>query len=171
MESTDQEDESRLLTRLLLALALYAHASAATVLELYGPYRGYWLEVDATAYSIYDENGDHIANGKSGIWVHKTADGRTDTRDVVHGVAVSQTDRGGLWLPVGSKIVIPWGLGYLDRMRANDRVFPVDDVGPFKVKSRGGVRRVDVRFNDHADAVRWAGPTGHRTIRIFVISH
>lgn len=154
----------------LLLLVVTVAAQAATVFEIYGPFRGYWLEVDATAYSIYDRNGVHIANGKSGQWVHKTADGVTDTRDVVYGMAVSQTDRGGHALPIGSKIVIPWGLGYLDNVRANDRVFPVDDVGPFSVKATSGIRRIDVRFNDHADAVRWAGPTGHRTIRVFVIS-
>ena len=153
-----------------MALALYAHASAATVLELYGPYRGYWLEVDATAYSLFDQDGSHNDLGKPGKWAHRTADGVTDTREVPYGMAVSMIHRGGKILPLGTSVVIPWGFGYLDRIRENDRVFPVDDVGAFKTKSAAGLFRVDVRFKDYADAVRWAGPTGHRTIRIFVIA-
>lgn len=153
-----------------LALLLLATvAQAATVTEIYGPFRGYWMEVDATAYSIFCRDGAHNDGRKPGIWAHRTADGVTDTRDTPYGFAVPMADRGGKRLPVGSKIVVPWGFGYVDHVRANDRVFPVDDVGAFKRTSIHGLQRVDVRFNDHADAVRWAGPTGHRTIRIFVI--
>ena len=69
-------------------------------------------------------------------------------------------------LPFGARIYVPIGLGLLDRVRASDRWFAVDDRGGAldTEARRYGVLRLDLRVRDHAWAVRF----GRRTVPVFV---
>jgi len=147
-----------------------APAPAPVVQPPPAPPAGHWIEVVATAYSPHDSIDDDYRATK-GRWLYKTADGRTDVRSTPYGVAVPLLARSRKpAIPFGTKLVIPAGLGYLDRSR-QDRVFVVDDVGNGKeyYPERGGRLHVDLRFRDHASAVRWAGPRGYRFISVFVL--
>jgi hypothetical protein len=132
---------------------------------------GYWIEVVATAYSPQDPIDHHYRETKGERWRWITADGRTDVRQVPYGVAVPLNGRKP-WLPFGTRLLIPVGDGYVDQSRP-DRVFRVDDVGNGKEyfkHDRDGRLHVDLRFKTHKSAIAWAGPTGRRVLRVFVIT-
>lgn len=69
-------------------------------------------------------------------------------------------------LPFGTRIFIPRGLGVLDRVRADERTFVVDDRGGAldAEARRYGTLRLDLRVKSHAWAVRF----GRRMIPVFV---
>lgn len=136
-------------------------------------YKGRWIEVCATAYTPTNaiDSDYHATKGK---YRWKTADGRTDVRRVPYGIAVPlqrRTDKKIPVFPFGTRVIIPSGNGYLDRMRPDDRVFPVDDTSESSkfFYSKNGKLHIDVRFVDDVDAIKWAGPKGYRFIKIFVI--
>ncbi len=70
-------------------------------------------------------------------------------------------------LPFGARVFVPVGLGVLDRVRADDRWFVVDDRGgALDTESRRyGVLRLDLRVRDH----RWAMAFGRRSLPVFVV--
>lgn len=111
---------------------------------------GRYLMVEATGYCPCSRctDGDRI-----------TADG-TRTNRVPYAIAADRS------FPIGTLIYVPAGLGYLDRVRASDRIFRIDDRGGSldTEASRYGVPRIDLRFRDHASAVRF----GRRAMPIFI---
>lgn len=140
----------------------------------YSGFTGRWVKVCATAYTPTNPiDGDYHATKGAYRW--KTADGKTDVRSVPYGIAVPQQKRtDGKKRPewdFGTKVIIPTGHGYLDKIRKNDRIFPVDDTSESSLffRSKNGCLHIDVRFVDTKDAIKWAGPTGYRFISVFVI--
>jgi len=86
----------------------------------------------------------------------RTADG-TDTDDVAYGLAASHQ------IPLGTIIYIPTGHGCLDRIKAFDRAFQVDDrFGPKRVET--GTLRLDLRVKD----LEWAKKFGRKTITVYI---
>ena len=139
----------------------------------YQGHKGRWVEVCATAYTPTNaiDSDYHATKGK---YRWKTADGTTDVRRVPYGIAVPLQRRSDKKIPVwpfGTKVIIPTGYGYLDRLRPADRVFKVEDTSESSkfFYSKKGKLHIDVRFVDDADAIKWAGPHGYRFIKIFVI--
>lgn len=140
----------------------------------YNGLEGHWVEVCATAYSPEDPIDSVYRESKGEKWRWKTANGRTDVRHTPYGIAVPVKRADGKVRPqwsFGTRVVIPVGLGYLDRSRADDRVFTVDDTGDGKeyFATKNGKTHIDLRFKQHADAIRWAGPLGYRFIHVFVL--
>lgn len=91
-----------------------------------------------------------------------TADG-TDVADWPYGVAVDPTR-----IPYGTPIIIPAGLGYLDRQSPEERLFYADDSGGIirrLTRSTGRVH-VDLRFRQHRNAALF----GRKNITILVWS-
>jgi 3D (Asp-Asp-Asp) domain-containing protein len=128
--------------RLLILLALILPASAES---------GRWMTVKATGYC----GGPCPICQTTGT----TADGSA-TDASPYGIAAHLR-----YLPLGTRLLITSGYGYLDRSRP-DRVFTVDDTG-------GLIRHlsestpdlwIDLRFRSHASARAW----GVRTISVFV---
>lgn len=113
---------------------------------------GSWRWVEATAYCPCARctDGDGI-----------TANG-TRTARVPYALAADRS------LPMGARVYVPPGLGYLDRLRPFDRVFVIDDRGGAldTEAAANGFPRIDLRFRDHADAVRF----GRRLLPVFVCS-
>lgn len=143
--------------------------------EIYEGYVGRWINVIATAYSPHDpiDGKYHATKGK---WRWITADGRTNVKEIPYGIAVPLARQGKKklnkpWYPFGTKILIPNGYGYLDKKRANERVFSVDDVGDGKeyAPTKFGKLHIDLRFMNHDSAIEWAGPEGYRELRVFLI--
>lgn len=114
---------------------------------------GRWMTVEATAYCpcalCCDTRTERTANG-------------TDTDKVPYGVAASPN------IPLGAKIYVPNGAGYLDASHIDERArwFPVDDRGGMlRVEyRRNGVTRVDLRFKTHHSAMEF----GRRLMTIYV---
>lgn len=154
---------------LLVVLALWCHGQ-----DTYQGHVGRWVIVDATAYTPHDVGDSHHWSTQD---TH-TASMR-DWRHHPHGVAVpmGKDARGKrtepLLVPYGTRMIIPRGYGYLDRLRANDRVFVADDTGGrisiLTEQARDGVPVIDLRFQSEQDAIRWAGPTGRRRLMVFIV--
>lgn len=159
--------------------ALVLLAALVAGQDTYGGYTGRWAVVDATAYSPHDAVD-------SGHWSTRdriTATAK-DWRHHPYGIAVPMAkDESGrrcvpLFVPYGTKLIIPRGFGYLDRFQSDDRVFEADDTGgrisqlTEAAVVRDGERAVpvvDLRFRSSADALRWAGPEGRRRLLVFVV--
>jgi 3D (Asp-Asp-Asp) domain-containing protein len=124
----------------LLALAALSHAAD-----------GKWITVEASAYCPCSLCCDKRTE--------RTADG-TNTRNVPYGVAASPD------LPLGSKIYIPPGAGYLDDSRKNDRVFTIDDRGGLLRSEwrRTGITRIDLRYKHHWSAQQF----GRKLMMVYV---
>lgn len=161
---------------LLAAMAFMAVLAASEVLECAeGRWAGRWIEVAATAYTATNaiDSEYHASKGTRWRWV--LADGRTNAKRTPYGIAVKLTRGGdGKWrpvLPFGTRVYVPTGYGYLDRSRAEERVFCVDDgSASSRYDARiGGRMHVDMRWVDTADAIRWSGASGHQVMRVFVI--
>lgn len=90
----------------------------------------------------------------------KTTANNTSTDLVPYAFAADRS------LPFGSRVYVPAGLGVLDRIRAADRWFPVDDRGgALDTEARKyDVIRLDLRVRDHWWAVRF----GRRSLPVFV---
>jgi hypothetical protein len=135
----------------------------------YQGWLGRWETVIATAYTPSDPLDDayHATKGERWRWI--TADGTTDVRRVPYGVAVPLRRGEPAWT-FGTRLIVPTGLGYLDRCREGEREFTVDDVGNGSqyFPTEHGMLHVDLRFVDRRDALRWAGPEGKRSIRVFI---
>lgn len=143
--------------------------------EIYEGYIGKWINVVATAYSPYDpiDGKYHATKGK---WRWITADGRTNVKKTPYGIAVPLARKNGKklnkpWYSFGTKVIIPIGYDYLDKKRANERIFSIDDVGDGKeyAPTKFGKLHIDLRFMSHDSAIEWAGPEGYREIRVFLI--
>jgi hypothetical protein len=135
----------------------------------YGGWLGHWEEVVATAYTPSDpvDAAYHATKGERWRWI--CADGTTDVRRKPYGVAVPLRRGEPAW-PFGTRLIIPTGLGYLDRCREDEREFTVDDVGngvQYFPAEEGRIH-LDFRFVDRRDALRWAGPEGKRRLWVFV---
>jgi hypothetical protein len=135
----------------------------------FGGWIGRWEQVVATAYTPSDPLDDayHATKGERWRWI--CADGTTDVRRKPYGVAVPLRRGEPAWA-FGTRLIIPTGLGYLDRCRADERVFTVDDVGNGSqyFPSEDGLLHIDLRWVDRRDALRWAGPEGKRRIWVFI---
>jgi 3D (Asp-Asp-Asp) domain-containing protein len=113
-----------------------------------------WLLVEATAYCpcalCCDVRTERTANG-------------TDTNKVPYGLAASRN------IPLGARIYVPSGAGYLDRMasRSDDRWFFCDDRGGAldAEHRRGGVTRLDLRVRDHSYAKQF----GRKLIMVYIM--
>ena len=147
----------------ILLLALCAASLAA---ETYQGNLGYWVDTVATAYSPEDAIDHHYRESK-GKWRYITADGRTDVRSVPYGVAVPNVDKTPK-LAYGTKVIIPYGYGYLDKCRPNDRVFPVADTGyTISQKMRETkVMHIDLRYISKDWSSKWKTTA----LRMFVIT-
>lgn len=148
-------------------LALLALAGVMTSADIYAGFTGYWVEAIATAYSPHDAIDGHHWSTKD----HVTANG-TDWRETPYGIAVPYRAGRALMVRYGTRIVVPAETGYLAKTRPADRVFTADDTGG--VISRRTVEtgkpHIDLRFKSEASARSWVGPTGRRTIRVFVVT-
>jgi 3D (Asp-Asp-Asp) domain-containing protein len=119
---------------------------------------GRWKWVESTAYC----GGPCKMCQTTG----KTANGNK-TSVVPYNVAADSS------LPLGTRIYVPPGYQYLDKVRADDRFFMVDDRGgalesESAERKRDGdqvTMRLDLRFIDHSWAKRW----GRRIIAVYVI--
>lgn len=155
----------------LLACLLVLFVGTCGYSDEYQGWIGHWEDVVATAYTPSDPIDDayHATKGTRWRWI--TADGRTDVRREPYGIAVPLR-HGGPWWAFGTRVIIPVGAGYLDRCRADERLFRVDDVGDGKeyFATERGQAHIDLRFVDRRDALRWAGPEGQRPLRVFVCS-
>jgi hypothetical protein len=132
---------------------------------------GYWLDVVATAYSPHDPIDHHYRKTKGERWRWITADGRPDVRRTPYGISVPRRGRKPI-LPFGTRVIIPAGVGYLDGPGEN-RVICVDDVSAAKgffTHDGAGRLHLDLRFKTYRSAIEWAGPTGRRVLRVFVIT-
>lgn len=115
---------------------------------------GFWLAAQVTAYCGGPckecQTTGTIANG-------------TSTTRVPYALAADRS------LPMGSRVYIPAGIGYLDRLRPSDRVFTVDDRGGALDTEAlaSGVFRIDLRFIGHADAKRF----GRRMVDVYVFTN
>ena len=150
-------------------LVLLIGAAACCHGDEYQGWLGHWETVVATAYTPSDPIDDAYHDSKGARWRWITADGVTDVRRKPYGVAVPLR-HGEPWWRFGTRVIIPTGLGYLDRSRADEREFVVDDVGNGAAyfPSEAGHVHIDLRWVDRRDALRWAGPEGKRVIRVFV---
>lgn len=112
---------------------------------------GEWRLCEVTAYC----GGPCLLCETTGV----TANG-TQTNSVPYGVAASPN------LPLGSRVWIPVGAGYLDQSRATNRWMPVDDRGGALRSEwhRSGITRLDLRFRTHASAKAF----GRKLISVFV---
>ena len=129
--------------------------------ETYLGATGYWIEAEVTAYSPLDAfTRDDIGNPS-----RRTANG-TRTKIVPYGVAADPR-----YLPYGTRLIVPEGYGYLDRLRPvggdGARIFTVDDTGPMIVERTRVTGRIalDLRFIGVTAALRF----GRKTMPIFVI--
>ncbi|MCS6971339.1 MAG: hypothetical protein RMM29_02995 [Planctomycetota bacterium] len=132
---------------------------------------GRWLTVRATAYSPHDEidGAYHVRKGARWRWI--TADGRTDVRRRPYGIAVPRLAGGRPAWPFGTRVYIPLGQGYVDRVRPHDRVFIVDDCGS-AIRERTeqtGVLHIDLRFQHEDSARAFAGAQGWRTLAVCLL--
>lgn len=117
---------------------------------------GEWAELSVTATAYCPCK---ICCGVRGVGI--TADG-TDVREYPYGVASVPA-----FLPYGTKVIIPHGIGYLDKTYPeDDRVFTVDDTGGALRRNtfKTGHIHIDLRFIQHANALRF----GVKRITIFV---
>lgn len=112
---------------------------------------GRWITVEATAYCpcalCCDERTERTANG-------------TNTNTIPYGVAASPN------IPLGARVWIPVGAGYLDRSRKDARWFPVDDRGGALRTEwrRNGTTRLDLRYIGHSDAQQF----GRKLMLVYV---
>ncbi len=160
----------------LAAMAFVAVLASSEVLDCAeGRWQGRWVDVAATAYTPTDalDSAYHATKGARWRWV--LADGRTHAKRTPYGIAVKLTQgRDEKWrpaLPFGTRIYVPQGYGYLDRSRAGERVFTVDDgSASSQFDGRiGGRMHIDMRWVDGEDAVAWSGALGHQAMRVFII--
>lgn len=84
----------------------------------------------------------------------------TDTRRVPYNFAADRS------LPIGTRIYLPKGLGLLDNVRSENRVFVVDDRGGAldTEARRYGIIRLDLRVKDHWQAVKY----GRRVVPVII---
>lgn len=141
---------------ILLILALTSYAS-----ETYQGFTGYWLKVNATAYSPHDPLDGHYRATK-GKWLHKTADGITDVRTTPYGVAVPSTN-GIPTIEYGTKIIIP---------DVSNKILKVDDTGAAirRITKETGILTIDIRFKTTKDAIKWVGDIGRKQIKVFIVT-
>jgi hypothetical protein len=156
---------------LLMAMVsgVFADEGRAEGRAEYQGWLGRWERVVATAYTPSDPIDDAYHDTKGARWRWITADGTTDVRRHPYGVAVPLR-HGEPWWPFGTRLIIPTGLGYLDRCREQEREFVIDDVGDGAAyfPTEHGHLHIDLRFMDYRDAIHWAGREGKRTIQVFV---
>lgn len=162
--------------KIAAVMAFMAALAATEVIDTpAGRWEGRWVEVAATAYTPTDPIDSEYHASKGARWRWVLADGRTNAKRTPYGIAVKLTQGGdGRWrpaLPFGTRIYVPTGHGYLDRSRAQERVFQVDDGSAATVyQSRiNGRMHVDLRWVDTPDAVAWSGAAGHQVLRVFII--
>lgn len=114
-------------------------------------YAGEWIIADCSAYCpcalCCDTRTERTANG-------------TDTNKVPYGVAASPN------IPLGAKVYVPHGGGYLDAVRSGARWFSIDDRGSALRSDwrRTGITRIDLRFRTHHSAMEF----GRRLMTIYV---
>lgn len=128
-----------------LLLVAFAAPSALPGVE------GRWTTAEVTAYCpCADCCGTH----------DRTTANNTNTDTVPYAFAADRS------LPFGTRVFVPLGLGVLDRVRAADRWFTVDDRGGAldTEARRYGTLRLDLRVRHHA----WAVNFGRRTLPVFV---
>jgi len=129
----------------LAFLALLAAAAQA----------GEWVpvEVVATAYCPCS-----ICCGVRAVGI--TADG-TKVSEWPYGIAVDPQR-----IAYSTPILVPHGVGYLDRSRHADRVFYADDTGGIiRRRTRStGVMHIDLRYRSHQAAKAY----GKRSITVFI---
>jgi len=139
-------------------LAALITAAMAAQPATYMNAHGYWLQVEATAYSPLDSMTRDDENNPRRL----TATGISALRRP-YGIAADPTA-----LPYGTRIIIPTGYGYLDRSESEARVFTVDDTGSIVkwLTRHDGVIAIDLRYISVSSAIRF----GRKTIWVFVIA-
>lgn len=127
-------------TGLLLALVVAAAQSA----------EGRWITAEVTAYA-----GNCPLCETAGV----TANG-TLTASRPYGVASSPD------VPMGSRVFVPAGCGYLDEHSPVDRWFTCDDRGGALRSEwrRSGITRIDLRYRTHASAKAF----GRKLMLVFI---
>lgn len=141
--------------------------------DVYQGWTGRWVIVDTTAYTPHDpEDRDHWSTQDQ-----ITANGR-DWEQFPYGIAVPMKAGASgrrevpLLVALGTKVIIPVGYGYLDRIRPKpeDRLFLADDTGgristlSANAAERGQALTIDLRFRDIDTARKW----GRRRIQVFI---
>lgn len=136
---------------LRMALLILISAMQCAVAE-----SGRWVEVILTAYSPLDKFTRDDTNNPQRL----TSTGKA-TALVPYGIAADPRS-----LPYGTRILIPPGLGYLDRSRPQARTFIVDDTGSAIRENtrRSGVIHLDLRYIGVPDALRF----GRKRAWVFV---
>lgn len=134
--------------------------------SVYMGFVGRWRKVTATAYSPHDPIDHDHWSSKDNI----TATG-VDWREEPYGIAVPYRNGRPLFVPYGTRIIVPAETGYVARTRSVDRVFIADDTGGGITRKtrRSGTVFIDLRFKTTAGAVKWVGPAGSRKIEVFII--
>jgi 3D (Asp-Asp-Asp) domain-containing protein len=131
--------------------------------SMYDGYVGHWRTVRATAYAPDDPCSKVIPD-----WTTSTG---VDCHEEPYGIAVPYRNGKPLFVPYGTKIIVPPDTKYVSKTRSSDRIFVADDTGGVittKTKRLGHVY-VDLRFKSASSAIRWAGPKGYRVIKVFII--
>ncbi len=150
--------------RTLAALLFWSLAHASEEIVHYGPWQGYWIKARLSAYSPHDALDREYHESKGERWRWITADGTTDVRRTPHGIAATSI------LPLGSRVLIPTGHGYLDesRSRPHERVFGVDDRGGLLEGAGPGELplRLDLRYRTEYSALAF----GIKDAWVFVIT-
>jgi 3D (Asp-Asp-Asp) domain-containing protein len=136
----------------LIALAALLLAMVGGCMSLAHGSEGRWITAEVTAYCPCALCCD--------VRTERTADG-TNTNRRPYGIAASPD------LPMGAAVWVPPGGGYLDRSQPTDRYFRIDDRGGALRSEwrRSGVTRLDLRYRQHADAVRF----GRRFLMVWVV--
>jgi 3D (Asp-Asp-Asp) domain-containing protein len=126
--------------------------------DMYQGWAGRWVTVVATAYSPLDGFTRDDQNNPRRL----TATG-VSTLGRPYGIAVDPRA-----IPFGTRLVIPAGNGYLDRLYPDDRLFIADDTGPLITNATRdtGVVHIDLRYIGVDDALRF----GVRRFRVFIIT-
>lgn len=134
--------------------------------SVYMGFVGRWRKVTATAYSPHDPIDHDHWSSKDNI----TATG-VDWREEPYGIAVPYRSGRPLFVPYGTRIIVPAETGYVSKTRSVDRIFVADDTGGGITRKtrRSGTVFIDLRFKTTAGAVKWVGPAGSRKIEVFII--
>lgn len=120
--------------------------------------RGYWVNAEVTCYCPCSKCTD--GDGKTA--------NNTSTDAVPYNFAADRS------LRMGTKIYVQLGQGVLDNVRADDRIFTVDDRGgaldteakDYKDQTGKALLRLDLRVMEHW----WAKRFGRRMLWVYVIT-